>query len=286
MANVLQEQIDILYAEAVNAGTLTSFLLAALALVIAGMFAGISAAIFALIYELAKDNIQFDQPFWDDVKCIAYCRLSPTGLFDAVIVQNIIDDLNARADELDDVRYTVVAQFIGLIRINGINYTERVDPVAGADCSACDCGGDWVVRFVASDLALVWSILDGTLVGSGEGSYIRGVLQPDDAYDYSIVFNVMQAVTITQVRVNHTGSSQSKGTEVQVATKQPFSIVLDANFQPDGVNQTINQDIAPPVTFNEQIGIFGNWSDPDPRFFWVEVWGTGYIPPEWTPYQQ
>lgn len=161
MASVLKDSIDELYDEAENSISIAVFFLKVVGLLIGGLFTGLGIQYLQTLWGLVQDNVEFDQDFWDRVKCEAYCLLPPDGLFDENIVTALWQRLADVADEEDDLRFLVISGFIRVVQYNGINYLERVEPDPDADCSLCDC----YVCEDANSLRYQWDLVGTTPSG-------------------------------------------------------------------------------------------------------------------------
>jgi hypothetical protein len=141
-ATVLMDSIVEIEGKVNQALGFTEFLFLVTTIGVQAFFGGAIVNAYRNIWDLVKGGDTFDaQVIRDGVMCEAYCILGEDGLWDRDKVLALADALEQRAVDEPDARYAAVGLFVRMLDHNGINYSERVDPIPGADCSGCDCGG-------------------------------------------------------------------------------------------------------------------------------------------------
>lgn len=177
MANVLEEQITEILALANQATNLSDFVTSVATYLIANLsiLGGISVAAIQLIWNIYLDGLTFTGPFWEQVKCDAYCLLPSDGLFSDSVVNQLVDLWRQRGVDENDSRWTFLQLFVASVRSSGINYAERVDPIPGADCSSCNCPiVECEIDFTITDGGFVADTVN-VVGGAGRGEYIPSV---------------------------------------------------------------------------------------------------------------
>lgn len=160
ISHEVKKQVDFILNELANGKTAADIAPAVIALAIAlGLPSGGLSLFLIVVYGLISAFIaladrglegSFDTTFWEHYQCFWFCVISDDGEVTDAMIETVKGKVSEYFGTLNPLAAKVMNDTIGTMGAKELTNSARMNLVADADCSDCDCeefcGGTWAIH--------------------------------------------------------------------------------------------------------------------------------------------
>lgn len=178
---------------------------------------------------------------WEkDLAEIAYCILPESGLWNDTLVQDFENAILASALPYNEL----VFAWTVATRLNGINYVNRVDPDASADCSTFDCGPEPVQECFDFTVSAGAGWDDRQAPGGNGAIWVSGVgwvhAAGESLFGTQIIYTLPVARNVVAIEFTMSANGGSALQQAQALNGEPIGgLNPNTNFASAGTHRLV-----------------------------------------------